>query len=200
MDKGRLVCVKGDTCEPQRIDKDEIVVIPHCCNNEGKWGAGFVLALSKKWVEPEVYYKEFCKRNSGIPILGRTNIVTCEKTVIVANMIAQDGIISKDNPKPIKYKALVNCMADVAAFIQHYEVIIDYAADIQHCSKPPIRIHCCRFGSERAGGTWNFIVELIDELWLSQCIDVIVYEYEPNKDEWGPIDDYSMDAYSNDLE
>lgn len=187
MNKGRLVCVKGDACEPQRIDPKETVVIPHCCNDEGKWGAGFVLALSKKWTEPERIYRHFCERNSRLPILGRTNIIICETDVIVANMIAQDGTVGKDNPKPIKYKALVNCMADVAAFIQHYD-------------KPPVRIHCCKFGSDLAGGTWNFIVELIDELWLSQGIDVIVYEYEPNKDEWGPIDDYSMDTYSNDLE
>jgi hypothetical protein len=185
MNKGRLVCVKGDACEPQRIDPNETVVIPHCCNNGGKWGAGFVLALSKKWGEPKVYYKEFCKRNSILPILGKTNFVTCDDKTIVANMIAQDGTVGKDNPKPIKYKALVNCMADVAAFIQHYD-------------KPPVRIHCCKFGSDLAGGTWKFIVELIDELWLSQGIDVIVYEYEPNKELWGPIGDYSNDVFFED--
>jgi hypothetical protein len=28
-------------------------VIVHVCNDVGKWGRGFVLALSRKWAEPE---------------------------------------------------------------------------------------------------------------------------------------------------
>ncbi len=36
--------------------------------------------------------------------------------IYVANMIAQHSYISDDNPIPLKYKALVNCMADVATY------------------------------------------------------------------------------------
>lgn len=39
----------GDATEPQG-EGNKIIV--HCCNNIGGWGAGFVLSLSKKWLEP----------------------------------------------------------------------------------------------------------------------------------------------------
>ena len=168
MNKGKLRVVKGDATCPQMTTNKEIVMIPHVCNDEKKWGAGFVLALNRKWEYPERRYKEFCERNKNVPILGKVCYAKIDEHLVVANMIAQDGTVSADNPKPIRYKALVNCMAEVESYIEM----------IRNQVSNPIVIHCPKFGSDLAGGNWDFILELIDEIWLNAGIDVVVYEYD----------------------
>jgi hypothetical protein len=40
-------------------------VIVHVCNDVGKWGAGFVLALSRRWREPEAAYRAWYRSRKG---------------------------------------------------------------------------------------------------------------------------------------
>lgn len=172
MDNGTLKIVEGDATEPQTVHEKEVVVIVHICNNENKWGSGFVLALNKKWKEPEQVYRSFCERHIKptltLPILGKVCYAKIDNHLVIANMIGQDGTISTDNPIPIKYKALVNCMSEVFAYIEM----------IKAQTSNPVVIHCPKFGSLRAKGNWEFILELIREIWLEQGIDVVVYEFK----------------------
>lgn len=167
MDKGILTNVIGDVTTPQKEKENEIVVITHCCNNEKKWGAGVVLAISRKWKEPEQIYRNFCDANDGLPILGRVCYARIYGDLTVANMIGQDGTVSESNPIPIKYKALASCMAEVANRIDM----------IKFKTNKPVVIHCPKFGSDLAKGDWGFILELIREIWLEAGIDVVVYTY-----------------------
>lgn len=168
MNKGALKAVKGDATSPQTSDEKEIVVIPHVCNNAGKWGAGFVLALSKKWEEPERIYRSFIDKNKHYETLGRTCFAKINNKLAVANMIGQNGTVSADNPKPIKYHALSDAM---------YQVF-EYVEMIKCQTSNPVVIHAPKFGSLRAGGNWDFILELIREIWLENGIDVVIYEFE----------------------
>ncbi len=52
--------VKGDATSPIG---DGVKLIVHVCNDIGAWGAGFVLALSKKWITPEKQYKRIPPTN-----------------------------------------------------------------------------------------------------------------------------------------
>lgn len=179
MTKGKIKYVRGDATEPQTIIEEEISVIPHVCNNDGGWGKGFVLALSKKWDAPERVYRNFCKFNEGFPILGKICYAKVDDYITVVNMIGQNGTVSKDNIIPLKYKALVECMSEVVAYI-----------DLIRCqTNNKVVIHCCKFGSDLAMGNWDFILELIREIWLENGIDVVVYEFEADKEKWGIIED-----------
>nr|WP_218025660.1 hypothetical protein [Capsulimonas corticalis] len=40
----------GDATDPPR---DEPGIIVHVCNDIGAWGKGFVMAISKRWKQPE---------------------------------------------------------------------------------------------------------------------------------------------------
>jgi hypothetical protein len=63
-------------------------IIAHVCNDVGKWGKGFVLAVSKRWRQPETEFRE-----SKICLaLGMVQLVRVEKSIWVANMVAQHGI------------------------------------------------------------------------------------------------------------
>lgn len=168
MQNGNLTLVQGDATEPQTTTPHEICIIPHVCNDLGGWGAGFVVALSKKFGEkPERTYLNYLLGQKGLPVLGKTSFAKMGDKLAVANMIAQHGYIGADNPIPLSYKALVNCMADVAEYILY----------IQSKTMNPVVIHCPKFGSELAGGKWDFILELIRELWLEKGICVVVYEW-----------------------
>lgn len=166
MEQGKLTVVQGDATNPQKTHPKEIAMIPHVCNNLGKWGRGFVLALSKKWGLPEQVYQDYCWEKH-FPLLGKVCYAKVDNFLVIANMIAQDGIVSKDNLKPIKYKVLANCMAEVYGYIEM----------VRTQTSNPVVIHCPKFGSDLAGGNWDFILELIREIWIENGVDVVVYEY-----------------------
>ncbi len=161
-----LKYIKGDATDPVMYDYGKIF-IPHICNDVGAWGAGFVLALSKKWEEPERRYKYWMEAaTANLCVLGCAQYCKVAETgryknTHVINMIAQNGVRSKQNPKPIKYMALMKAMGKVADYVN--------AAGGS--------IHCPKFGSGLAGGDWNFIEALIQEIWVDAGINVTVYEY-----------------------
>ena len=55
--------------------------------------------------------------------------------------------------------------------------IVNYISMIKKQTSNPVVIHTPKFGSELAGGCFDFILELIREIWLENGIDVVVYEF-----------------------
>ncbi len=53
--------LKGDATVP--VGRGNRVIC-HVCNDIGGWGRGFVLALSKRWKEPETQYRAWYKLGS----------------------------------------------------------------------------------------------------------------------------------------
>ncbi len=48
--------LKGDATCPQAKG---VKIIAHVCNDQGKWGKGFVMALSARWPGPEQAYRQW---------------------------------------------------------------------------------------------------------------------------------------------
>ena len=195
MEKGTLREVVGDATAPQITQENEIAIIPHVANNLKGWGAGFVLALSKKDTTPETCYKNMFK-DYVIPrdkkeMLGQVSFSSfCQdlkwqeidnfrhfqtmdavfpSKMIVANMIAQDGVRgNSDFERPLRYTALIECMQKVGNWITNEQM---------HYPNKKFTIHTCKFGSDLAGGDFNFITELINEVWIESGIDVTIYEF-----------------------
>lgn len=133
------------------------VIVPHVCNNVNLFGAGFAAAVAKHYpIVKENFHLLVSKKN----LLGHTQFVTAYKDqkfghqLIFANMIAQNGIISKNNNRPLNYYALSKCMGDVSGYVSKFNI-----------SESRIQIHAPKFGSGLAGGNWNFIQELIKDIW-----------------------------------
>ena len=148
----RIKFTTGDATRPEGEGKKIIV---HICNDIGAWGAGFVLALSKRWKEPEAAYRSKTKYE-----LGTVEIVQVEDDIWVANMIAQQGTgpDAKGNP-PIRYSALRKCLGDV-----------DYRAWMMG---EDTTIHMPRIGCGLAGGRWELVQEDIEA--VVEC-PVTVYD------------------------
>jgi len=152
-----LFFIKGDATKPVG---DENKIIAHICNDIGKWGAGFVLAISKKWKEPKLIYKKQYKTDGDF-ILGEVQFVKVDKNVTVANMIAQKGIENDlEGRPPIRYEALMECLDKVASF----------AFDIK------ASVHMPRIGCGLAGGKWEMVEPVIKQTLLKAGVNVFVYD------------------------
>jgi len=144
---------------------DHPVMIPHVCNDEGKWGSGFVLAVNKYSSLPKDRYLthiENMKRCGNADSLGTTTIARIEDGNYVANMITERGIAREKGDHPLRYFHLMECMKQVRANMNG--------------KNAPKEIYCPKFGSDRAGGHWPTIERMIIECWLDKGIDVTVFE------------------------
>jgi hypothetical protein len=128
-------------------------------NDIGAWGSGFVLAVSKRWPEPEQDYREWFTENPR-PALGQVSLVRVEDDLWVANMIAQRGIRWIDGVPPIRYGALECCLEWVA------EEALSLGASV----------HGPRFGSALAGGDWRRIEDIIQRELVNRGVDVTIYD------------------------
>lgn len=165
---GDFVVQKGDAITMAPIGQGLRVLIPHLCNDEGKWGKGFVVALSNVYPEAEKAYRDLASYK-----LGDAHFVqSSNPTVTIANMIAQRGIRSlrdgsMDGCPPIRYNALYESMSKVASWLAVAQ------------SSGPIEVHCPKFGAGLAGGSWPVIELMIRNLWAerSNC-KVVVCEFD----------------------
>jgi O-acetyl-ADP-ribose deacetylase (regulator of RNase III) len=149
----------GDATTPH---EDGATVIVHVCNDVGKWGKGFVLAISKRWSEPErVYRSAFAK--PPFPQLGDVQFVPVTDNITVANLIGQHGVRSPRSkaPPPIRYPAIREGLEKVAAFAHEHGASV---------AMP-------RIGCGLAGGNWEKIEPIIEEALGAQSIPVSVYDF-----------------------
>ncbi len=141
-------------------------VLAHVCNNAGGWGAGVVLAISKKWSQPEVAYREWAKRcakREELLPLGNVQFVPVGNGQWVANMIAQTLGRPEGRDIPLSYVALKSCLQQLDTFADSHGLSI---------AGP-------RFGSGLAGGDWDRIETLIRGA-IHQDTPVTIYDYNPN--------------------
>lgn len=134
------------------------VVVPHVCNNVNAFGAGFAGQVAKLYPEVKANFHLLGSKSK----LGTTQFVISKidnhykHSIIFANMIAQNGLISNKNTRPLNYYALGHCMNDVKLYIKNLKI---------HNENNPVEIHAPKFGSGLAGGNWNFISDLIEDIW-----------------------------------
>ena len=144
----------GDALAPEG---DGVKVIVHVCNDICRWGSGFVVAVSRKWPEPEKQYRKHCP--TGLR-LGDVQFVKVSKDIVVANMIGQEGIgfDTLGNP-PIRYEAVRACLQKV----------------VEYAKKHNASIHGPLFGAGLAGGKWEAIEQIIMEEVCSNDVPITIY-------------------------
>ena len=180
-----IVYKKGDLFTQLPTDPRIHIFIPHCCNDIGKMGSGFVVPLCRRWPEVKEQYQAWSRQteiSEKYPTkfeLGQNQWITVEKNITVINMIAQHGIVGPNNPHPIKYSALAQCMDDICKEIWIMRTRATWHQETE--------IHCPQFGSNLAGGNWDFISILIKECWCEKNIPVTVYIYRPGDGKKGSL-------------
>ena len=160
--------VEGDATAPAG---EGLKIIAHCCNNVGGWGAGFVVALSKRWNRPETEYRKWYHRKGEVAfrkLLGAMQLVPVDDGVMVANIIGQEGLGSSGGKTPIRYEAIA----------KGFKFISQYAQDNPERN---VSVHMPRIGCGLAGGSWSEIEPLIDEYFVTAGIPVTVYDFNGGK-------------------
>ncbi len=164
----KLTYLIGDATNPIHPEATGPIMIAHVCNDVQAWGAGFTSALERRF--PGVGAL-FCQRPRP---LGEVHVLEVSdnkkfrgENVFLMNMVAQHSLISAQNPQPLDYAALAECMKKVAA--------IATGLGNEPNVFPPT-IHCPRFGCGLAGGKWEMVEAGIAALWVRAGIDVYVYD------------------------
>lgn len=162
----------GDATQPVG---DGQKIITHVVNSVGGWGAGFVLAISRRWGDPEFAYRTWHHRGkdkeAGTFTLGRVQFVPVGDDLQVANMVAQLGYGSFGTAKhkadadptfkiPLRYDALQECLTRVADL-----AVLTGAS-----------VHMPRIGCGLAGGKWEMVEPIIIETLCRRGVQVTVYD------------------------
>ena len=166
--------VKGDLFKGIKGKKNVLIV--HVVNDKGAFGSGFVVPLGDnfpwceeayhRWHEGKVsmnLYNTWKSTPDGIQggkpkfELGQTLFVEDNQKMLepwVAHCCAQ----TLGGKRPLFYNKLADCMEQVALV----------------CQELKLNIHAPKFGSGLAGGNWDFIENLIEDIWGH--LSVTIYE------------------------
>lgn len=151
--------IRGDATSPQAAGPK---VIAHICNDLGGWGKGFVLAISKRWPEPERDFRDWHRRRSRNDFgLGAVRLVPVTPDIWVANMVGQHGLRPGSAGPPIRYDAVARCLATLG----------------DEALRLGASVHMPRIGCGLAGGRWAMIEPLVREQLTDRAVPVTVYDY-----------------------
>jgi O-acetyl-ADP-ribose deacetylase (regulator of RNase III) len=149
----------GDATAPQG---EGAKVIVHVCNDVGGWGRGFVMALSRRWPEPEAQYRDwYSRRDENDFLLGNVQFVEVEPELWVANLIGQHGLRPSGGRPPVRYDAIRAGLAKVGEFA------------IRHAAS----VHMPRIGCGLAGGNWEEVEAIVRETLSERDVTVTVYDF-----------------------
>jgi O-acetyl-ADP-ribose deacetylase (regulator of RNase III) len=148
----------GDATVPEGAGPKVIV---HVCNDRGGWGRGFVVALSRRYPEPERDYRAwYAGRAQNDFGLGAVRFVEVGPDLWVANLIGQAGYKTENGRPPVRYDAIARGLSAVAAFAQEHGAAV----------------HMPRIGCGLAGGRWEEIEPILTERLTAAGVPVTVYD------------------------
>lgn len=171
----------GDATDP--IKKPAIIM--HVCNDcrPGKWGAGFVMALSKKNVQPERHYRKWAEDGNllGVPYtLGKVQLAPFADDVCVANIIGQHGTKFEGKIPPVRYWAIREALKKLYPYAK----------------KQGMSVHAPRFGAALAGGSWEEIEYIIKDTMGD--VETYIYTLPSEKADWpGCVYENDTDEINN---
>ena len=149
--------IMGDATCPQAKG---VKLICHVCNDMGRWGKGFVVAVSRRWRQPEEQYRAWYARRSGEDFRLGAQFIQVEPYIWVANMVAQRGTKVGSSGPPIRYEALAECLDRVG----------------EKASELKASVHMPRIGCGLAGGDWSRVEPLIVRSIIAQGLPISVYD------------------------
>lgn len=151
-----LSYIEGDAIQLARVRTGRNI-LAHIVNDSGGWGRGFVVNLSRAFRSAEDAYRLWAANGIEAPTswdvwpraifeLGETQFVRVSPNLVVANMCAQHGYGTPEDPIPVRYDAVEQCMQTV-----FYE-----------CAENNAVLHMPRIGTNLGGGTWP---EILSSMW-----------------------------------
>lgn len=132
----------------------------------GGFNSGFASVIEKNYPIVKANYELSTSYK-----LGENQFIKIDSTnkrnIVFVNMICQNS--AKRGKRQLNYLALVKCMASISNYIRN---------NYSEFDSNKIEIHSPKFGCGSSGGNWNFISDLIDDIWG----DFSTYVYSPKKE------------------
>jgi len=123
------------------------------------WGAGFGLAVRKKWPRVQSAFQEWAASQAEALRLGNVYHTQVDQHTTVFQMVCQHGYGPSPTPR-LRYAALKKCLEQLADF----------------ASGPAGSIHMPRIGAGYGGASWGLIQQLIDEVLCARGLHVTIYD------------------------
>jgi O-acetyl-ADP-ribose deacetylase (regulator of RNase III) len=150
--------IVGDATQP--IGEGSKIIV-HVCNDIGGWGRGFVVALSKRWPEPEQQYRAWHRGEETTPFtLGEVQFVEVTGGIWVANLIGQRDVRTVGGVPPVRYDAMQKGLRRVA----------------EEAHRLGASVHMPRIGCGLAGGKWEEVGKIVEDELVKTGVSVTVYD------------------------
>ena len=148
-----MTTVKGNIFNA--LERGEIQVMLHVCNNKSVMGAGIALEVKTRYPNAYYNYVNYGLANGGLA-LGTISTSEC-----VINLHAQDGY-GNVGPRYVNYESLY--------------VSLDRARD--WCTQNRINSVGVPYGMGacRAGGDWNVVCAMVESAFDDSGINLTVYK------------------------
>ena len=188
--EARLHYVRGDATTVSHGVGSK--VIAHVCNDLGRWGKGFVMAVSEKWPDVAKQYRQWHKSGveggfelgavQVVPLTphmcssgkARAALANATGGLAVANLIGQHGIKTGSGGPPVRYDAIGEGLLTVGA--RALELCSQSGAA---GARGAPSVHMPRIGAGLAGGEWVRIEPLILRmLAASPGLEAFVYDWD----------------------
>jgi O-acetyl-ADP-ribose deacetylase (regulator of RNase III) len=153
----QITHVKGSAIEPRGTGNRIIVQVVN--DRAQTWGAGFAGNVRKRWPELQARFTEWIENSRSEFRLGAVHLTEIEPTLYLASLVAQHGY--GPSPKPrIRYRALEEALGKVSSFAMERNA----------------SLHMPRIGAGQAGGLWEIVSEITDEVVCRKGVAVTVYD------------------------
>ncbi len=154
--------ITGDATDPPTELRPAVIV--HIVNDAGKWGKGFVLAVSARWPDAKHRYQSWAANNgddADAPFaLGAVQFVSVEPDLTIANLVGQQGTARRGGKPPIRYEAVRTGLQTVRVRAKENN---------GHVCMP-------RIGCGLAGGNWEIVRGIIAEELTDFDVPVTVFD------------------------
>lgn len=135
------------------------VIIPHICNNNNSFSSVFAEEVAYLYPSVKTNYdllgKSFLIKNPGyVQFVDVDREKEYNRRLIIASMIDQNVVSGNKNKRSLNYAYLVKSMVEIKKYI---------ARNFNPENKVAILIS--RQGFKSGGGNWNFINDLIKDMW-----------------------------------
>lgn len=157
--------VHGDALEPRG---EGVKVFCQLVNDRArKWGGGIARQTARKHPVSEYEFANWITEISPGERLGQVHFTSPTKGLFVSSLVAQAGFGPTKKPR-IQYRALKTALARVATF----------------ASKENASVHMPRIGTGAAGGNWNTIKDMVEEIFTGSGLEVIIYDLPPKREQF----------------
>ena len=149
----------------------EVDFIAHCCNAQGVMGSGVAKEIKARIPDAYLAYRRrydmLQERRTLKHFLG-----DCIEGGRVLNLIGQE-FYGYDKKRYVSYGA-------IASALSHCYRVIQFELD-EEWPIYPLNVTIgvpYKMASDRAGGDWNIVLELIEHLVVPYVKDVVIYKLE----------------------